>query len=79
MINEEEIREWWDRKIDNHIKNYARRNKLSLAQAKEKNFTETHKTSLRAFHKHFKNYCKVVHETSTTSTIDAHAPKWWKN
>lgn len=30
MISEEEIREWWERKIDNYIKNYARQNKMSL-------------------------------------------------
>ena len=38
MISEEEIRVWWERKIENYIKNYARRNKLSLAQAKAKFF-----------------------------------------
>ena len=48
MISEEEIREWWERKIDNYIKNYARRNKLSLAQAQAKNFTETHEIFLES-------------------------------
>ena len=42
MISEEEIREWWERKIENYIKNYARWNKLSLMQEQAKNFTETH-------------------------------------
>ena len=35
MISEEEIREWWEIKIDNYIKNYARQKKLSLTQVKE--------------------------------------------
>ena len=48
MISEEEIREWWERKIDNYIKNYAHRNKLSLAQAKAKFFTETHEKFLES-------------------------------
>ena len=46
MISEEEIRVWWERKIEKYIKNYAHRNKLSLAQAKANFFTETHKKFL---------------------------------
>ena len=46
MISEEEIKVWWERKIDNYIKNYARWNKLSLAQAKEIFFIETHEKFL---------------------------------
>ena len=42
MISEEEIREWWNRKIANYIQKYARRNKLMLARARENFFTETH-------------------------------------
>ena len=34
MISEEEIKVWWERKIENYIKNYARQNKLSLMQEK---------------------------------------------
>ena len=48
MIIEEEIKDCWERKIDNYIKNYARWNKLSLAQAKEIFFTETHETFLES-------------------------------
>ena len=48
MISEEEIRDRWERKIDNYIKNYARRNKLSLAQAKAKIFRETHEKILES-------------------------------
>ena len=42
MISEEEIRVWWERKIENYIKNYSHRNKLNIVQAKEKFFMETH-------------------------------------
>ena len=47
MISKEEIGEWWERKIDNYIKNYAWQNKLSLAQAQAKIFTETHEKFLK--------------------------------
>ena len=46
MISEEEIIEWWEIKIDNYIKNYARWNKLSLVQAQANFFTETHEILL---------------------------------
>ena len=59
MISEEEIREWWERKIDNYIKNYARWNKLSFIQAQDKFLTETHEkfleSILQAFEKILKN------------------------
>ena len=42
MISEQEIKNWWERKIANYLQNYARRNKLTTAQAKERFFTETH-------------------------------------
>ena len=42
MISEQEIKNWWERKIANYLQNYARRNRLTNAQAKEKFFTETH-------------------------------------
>ena len=41
MISEQEIKNWWDRKIENYLQNYARRNRLTIAQAKEKFFTES--------------------------------------
>ena len=41
MISEQEIKNWWERKIENYLQNYARRNKLTIAQEKEKFFTET--------------------------------------
>ena len=42
MIPEQEIKDWWNRKIANYLQNYARRNRLTVAQAKEDFFTETH-------------------------------------
>ena len=42
MILEQEIKNWWERKIENYLQNYARRNRLTIAQVKEKLFTETH-------------------------------------
>ena len=48
MISEEEIREWWERKIDNYIKKYAQQNKLSFLQAQEKFLTKTHEKFLES-------------------------------
>ena len=42
MISEEEIREWWNIKISNYIQNYARRNNLTIVQARARFFTESH-------------------------------------
>ena len=42
MISEQEIKDWWERKIANYLQNYAQRNRLTTAQAKERFFTETH-------------------------------------
>ena len=42
MILEQEIKDWWERKVANYLQNYARRNKLTTAQAKERFFTKTH-------------------------------------
>ena len=42
MISEHEIKNWWERKIANYVQNYVRRNILTIAQAKERFFTETH-------------------------------------
>ena len=46
MTSEEEIRVWWERKIENYIKNYARWNKLSLMQEKANFFMKTHEKFL---------------------------------
>ena len=42
MISEHEIKDWWECKIENYLQNYAWRNRLTTAQAKEIFFTETH-------------------------------------
>ena len=42
MILEQEIKNWWECKIANYMQNYMRRNRLTIAQEKEKFFTETH-------------------------------------
>ena len=42
MISEKEIKNWWERKITNYLQNYTRRNRLTIAQEKEKFFTKTH-------------------------------------
>ena len=42
MILEHEIKDWWDRKIVNYLKNYARRNRLIVTEAKARFFIEMH-------------------------------------
>ena len=42
MIPEQDIKDWWERKIANYLQNYARRSKLTVAEVKEIFFTETH-------------------------------------
>ena len=42
MISKKEIKNWCDREIANYLQNYMRRNRLTIAQAKEKFFIETH-------------------------------------
>ena len=42
MIPKQEIKEWWDCKIVNYLQNYARRNRLIVAEARARFFTETH-------------------------------------
>ena len=42
MISEQEIKNWWERKIANYLQNYARRNRLMTAQANVRFFTKTH-------------------------------------
>ena len=42
MISEQDIKNWWERKVENYLQNYAQRNRLTTTQAKERLFTETH-------------------------------------
>ena len=69
MISEEEIKEWWERKIDNYIKNYARRNKLSLVQAQAIIFTETHEKFLESIPQALQKFLKSC--SWTKSKIDS--------
>jgi hypothetical protein len=46
MLTLQDIREWWERKTENYIKNYARRNNLSLSEEREGFFSEIQKTFL---------------------------------
>ena len=42
MISEHAIKDWWESKVANYLHNYARRNRLTTTQAKERFFIETH-------------------------------------
>ena len=42
MIPEQEIKDWWDRKFAKYLQNYARRNRLTVAEARARFFIETH-------------------------------------
>ena len=42
MIPEQEIKDWWDRKVANYLQNYARQNRLTVTEARARFFTETH-------------------------------------
>ena len=48
MLSEKEIQEWWTGKFENYLKNYARRKKLTLDQARTKFFTETNENFFEA-------------------------------
>ena len=42
MISKQEIKDCWKRKVSNYLQNYARRNRLTTAEEKERFFIETH-------------------------------------
>lgn len=69
MVNVEEIRQWWNRKIVNYIQNYARRNKLTIAKAKEKFFTESHEKIIEVVSHELKKLIDRIHEQNWP-------PKW---
>jgi hypothetical protein len=48
MLTLQDIREWWERKIDKYIINYARRNNITLAKEWSRLFLETHERFLEA-------------------------------
>jgi hypothetical protein len=50
-------------KLDNYLKNYARRNRLTLAQERVHFFTKTHEKFLEEIPKEINKYIdKVAHE-----------------
>ena len=61
MLSEEEIHQWWNRKIKTYIKNYTRRNKLTLLQANAKFLTETHDKFLESTLDKSKDSLTIVH------------------
>ena len=61
MILKEEIKDWWEHKIANYLQNYARRNKLTISQAKEKFFTEMHENFVELVPQFLK---KLIYEKS---------------
>ena len=56
MISEEEIREWWNRKVSNYLQNYARRNSLTIARARVRFFTETHEKFIESIPQELKKF-----------------------
>jgi DNA polymerase III delta subunit len=48
--------QWWERKINNYIKNYARRNQLTLSKEQEQFFMETHERFLEAIPEEIRKY-----------------------
>ena len=64
MISEIEIQEWWTRKIENYLKNYAKINKLAFRKVRTKFFIETHEKKLET------NPTKMLIELSLMPTGD---------
>jgi DNA polymerase III delta subunit len=65
MLSEADIKEWWERKLKNYIQNYARRNGLTLAQARARFFTETHEKLLEALPQELKKFLDRAHEKTS--------------
>ena len=61
MLTKREIREWWDKKVTNYIQNYARCNKLLIAQAREKIFSEAHEKFVQSVPHEIKKFLDTVH------------------
>ena len=69
MTNEQEIKEWWERRIDNYINNYARWNKLTFPEAQVKFLIETHKKFLKGIPQALEKFMKGC--SWTKSKIDS--------
>ena len=65
MLSEADIKAWWERKLANYIQNYARRNGLTLAQARARFFTETHERLLEAIPQELKKVLDRAHEKAS--------------
>ena len=48
MISKQEIKDSWEHKVANYLQNYTRRNRLTIAQAKERFFIESHEKFLES-------------------------------
>jgi hypothetical protein len=48
MVSLKDIREWWEKKIGNFIKEYIIRKNLSLVEARSQLFSETYEIFLEA-------------------------------
>ena len=59
MIPEQEIKDWWERKVANYLQNSERRNRLTIAQAKERFFIEMHEKFVKSVPQLLK---KFMHE-----------------
>ena len=64
MIPKQEINNWWERKIENYLQNYATRNRLTIAQAKEKFFTETHEKFVESVPQLLKKHLDEKYESN---------------
>jgi hypothetical protein len=79
MLTLEDIREWWERKIINYIKNYARRNRLTLIEARAQFFSETHEWFLEAIPEALFTYLNQPNvQTHFRWAVDAQDHKWRK-
>ena len=48
MIPEQDIKDWWDRKVANYLQNYTRRNRLTVTEARARFFIETHENFFKS-------------------------------
>ena len=62
MILEQEIKEWWKRKISNYLQNYARRNKLTIAKDREKLCIGSREKFLEDIPQEIKKFLDNVHD-----------------
>ena len=56
------IQEWWTRKNENYLKNHAKRNMLSLTQARTRFFTETHEKFFEVIPAELIKFLQIIHD-----------------